>query len=187
MVDGEDVRNYKLEELGSKIGYISQRPVLFSGTIAENISMGVSSGNKPTEEQIDKAISVSQARFIKSFENGKEHLLVQGGKNVSGGQKQRLSIARALARDPEILIFDDSFSALDYKTDKALRKALKKEFSATTCLIVAQRIGTIKDADKIVVLDSGRIVGQGKHEELLETCEIYREIALSQLNKEELK
>ena len=160
---------------------------MFSGTVKENITLGLKEGEKPDDESIKKSVEVAQAKFVYDLPEGLDSRIDQGGKNVSGGQKQRISIARALARNPEILIFDDSFSALDYKTDKALREALKKKAKGTTCLIVAQRIGTIKDADKIIVLDKGAIVGEGTHTELMENCKIYKEIALSQLSKEELK
>ncbi len=187
IVDGVNVKDYTIEQLNNKIGYISQKAVLFSGTVESNITMGTKDGQKPTAEDIDRALEISQSNFVKEWPDGINSRIDQGGKNVSGGQKQRLSIARALARNPEILIFDDSFSALDYKTDKMLRQAIHEKLSDTTCLIVAQRIGTIKDADKIIVLDSGHIVGEGTHEELMQNCKIYKEIALSQLSKEELK
>lgn len=187
IVDGVNVKDYTIEQLNNKIGYISQKAVLFSGTVESNITMGTRDGQKPTAEDIDRALEISQSNFVKEWPDGINSRIDQGGKNVSGGQKQRLSIARALARNPEILIFDDSFSALDYKTDKMLRQAIHDKLSDTTCLIVAQRIGTIKDADKIIVLDSGHIVGEGTHEELMQNCKIYKEIALSQLSKEELK
>ena len=187
IVDGVNVKDLTIEQLNNKIGYISQKAILFSGTVKENITLGFKEGEKPDDESIKKAVEVSQAKFIYDLPEGLDSRIDQGGKNVSGGQKQRISIARALARNPEILIFDDSFSALDYKTDKALREALNKKSAGTTCLIVAQRIGTIKDADKIIVLDNGAIVGEGTHAELMENCKIYKEIALSQLSKEELK
>jgi ATP-binding cassette subfamily B protein len=160
---------------------------LFSGNVNSNITMGFKESRKPLAEDVEKAIDVSQSAFVYDLPEGVYSRIDQGGKNVSGGQKQRISIARALARNPEILIFDDSFSALDYKTDKKLREALKEKLSDTTCLIVAQRIGTIKNADKIIVLDKGSVVGEGTHNELMENCKIYKEIALSQLSKEELK
>ncbi len=187
IVDGVNVKDYTTEQLNNKIGYIAQKAVLFSGTVKENITMGEKDGLKPNDEEIETAIDISQSNFINNLPEGLDSRIDQGGKNVSGGQKQRLSIARALARKPEILIFDDSFSALDYKTDKALRQALKEKAEGITCLIVAQRIGTIKNADKIIVLDSGHIVGEGTHDELMQTCSVYKEIALSQLSKEELK
>ena len=187
IVDGVNVKDYTLEQLNNKIGYISQKAILFSGTVKSNVTLGLKEGEKPTDEAVEKALDISQSSFVYNLENGLDSRIDQGGKNVSGGQKQRISIARALARKPEILIFDDSFSALDYKTDKNLRVAIKEKSEGTTCLIVAQRIGTIKDADKILVLDNGTVVGEGKHGELMENCEIYREIALSQLSKEELE
>lgn len=187
IVDGVNVKDYKLEELNNKIGYISQKAILFSGNVNSNITMGFKENRKPLAEDVEKAIDVSQSAFVYDLPEGVYSRIDQGGKNVSGGQKQRISIARALARNPEILIFDDSFSALDYKTDKKLREALKEKLSDTTCLIVAQRIGTIKNADKIIVLDKGSVVGEGTHNELMENCKIYKEIALSQLSKEELK
>lgn len=187
IVDGVNVKDFTIEQLNNKIGYISQKAILFSGTVKDNITMGYKDGGKPSEASVEKAIDISQSGFIYELPEGVYSRIDQGGKNVSGGQKQRISIARALARDPEILIFDDSFSALDYKTDKALRGALKEKATDTTCLIVAQRIGTIKNADKIIVLDKGTIVGEGTHDELMQNCAIYKEIALSQLSKEELK
>lgn len=187
IVDGVNVKDYTLKQLSDKIGYIAQKAVLFSGTVESNLTMGTVNNQKPSENDVDEALEISQSDFVQKLPEGKKSRIDQGGKNVSGGQKQRLAIARALARKPEILIFDDSFSALDYKTDKLLRNALKEKASNTTCLIVAQRIGTIKDADKIIVLDKGSIVGEGTHSELMENCKVYKEIALSQLSKEELK
>lgn len=187
IVDGVNVKDYTQEQLNDKIGYISQKAVLFNGSVKENISLGEKNGLKPSDEEIAKAIDVSQSNFAYDLAGGLDATIDQGGKNVSGGQKQRISIARAIARNPEILIFDDSFSALDYKTDKMLRGAIKEKLSDVTCLIVAQRIGTIKNADKIIVLDEGRIVGEGTHDELMKNCPVYKEIALSQLSKEELK
>lgn len=185
LVDDINVKDYKLKDLRDRIGYASQRAVLFTGSVLSNVAFG---DEKPTQEAVEHALDVSQSSdFVSKMEFGLNSQISQGGKNVSGGQKQRLSIARALAKNPEILIFDDSFSALDYKTDKALRSSLNQEKKGTTILIVAQRIGTIKDADKIIVLDQGEIVGKGKHEELLKNCDIYKEIALSQLSEEELK
>ena len=187
LVDGVDVKNYKLDDLYNIVGYVAQRSVLFTGTINENVGFGESKKGKPSQEEIQLAIKQAQAKdFVEKMPDGYDSHISQGGKNVSGGQKQRLSIARAFARKSEILIFDDSFSALDYKTDKALRRTINKELKDTTCLIVAQRIGTIKNADKIIVLDNGNMVGIGKHEELLKNCPVYKEIALSQLSKEEL-
>ncbi len=184
-VDGKDIKDYKLKDLRDRIGYVSQRAVLFTGDIMSNVTLG-REGKKPDAEQVSQAIDISQSSDFVSKTGLNAHIS-QGGKNVSGGQKQRLSIARAIAKKPEILIFDDSFSALDYKTDKQLRAALNKEMKDTTILIVAQRIGTIKDADQIVVLKDGEMVGVGKHEDLLSNCEVYKEIALSQLSEEELK
>lgn len=183
LVDGYNVKEYKISELNDKIGYVPQKGMLFSGDIEENIKYGK---DDATEEEFKRAIEVSQASFVNELENKEKYLISQGGKNVSGGQKQRLSIARAIIKNPEIYIFDDSFSALDYKTDKKLRKALKKQTKESTVLIVAQRIGTIMDADKIIVLDKGKIVAEGKHKELMKECLIYQEIAFSQLSKEEL-
>lgn len=185
MIDGVDVREYKLEELYSKIGYVPQKSVLFSGTVESNIKYGAP---KASELEIKKAAKISQSEeFIKNLEHKFENPIAQGGTNVSGGQKQRLSIARAIIRDPEIYIFDDSFSALDFKTDRALREALSKETKQKTVLIVAQRISTILNADKIIVLDEGKIVAEGSHQELMKKCEVYREIAFSQLSENELK
>lgn len=187
LVDGVNVKDYKLEELNNRIGYISQKAVLLKGKIKDNISLGFVDGKKVDEKAVDEALDVAQAKeFVDSLDDGIDHKIAQGATNVSGGQKQRLSIARAISRNPEILIFDDSFSALDYKTDKNLRSSLKKKFKDTTCFIVAQRIGTIKNADLILVLENGELVGKGTHEELLASCPVYQEIALSQLNKEEL-
>ena len=186
LVDGENVKDYKLEDLYNKLGYVSQKAVLFSGSIKDNVNYG-SNGHVITEQKINEAISVAQASdFVSSMEKGIDANLAQGGTNVSGGQKQRISIARAIARDPEIYIFDDTFSALDYKTDANLRKELKKYTNDATILIVAQRICTIKNADKIVVLDEGKVVGIGNHKDLMKNCQVYQEIALSQLSKEEL-
>ncbi len=183
-VDGIDVRDYSQKELRNKIGYASQKAILFSGTIESNIEFG-DSGRATLP--VEKALETAQASdFVNNVKGGVDGYVAQGGSNYSGGQKQRLSIARAVARDAEIMIFDDSFSALDYKTDKALRKELKEKYGDKTVLMVAQRIGTVIDADKIIVLDGGRAVGMGRHSELLENCEVYRQIALSQLSKEEL-
>lgn len=188
LVDGQDVRDYKLSDLHDKIGYVSQKAVLFSGTVESNVGFGDDIDGKPSEEEIDRALKIAQAKdFVDKMEKGTAAPITQGGTNVSGGQKQRLSIARAIARNPEIFIFDDTFSALDYKTDKKLRKALNKNLTSSTRIIVAQRIGTIKNADKIIVLDDGEMVGMGTHEELLKKCKVYKEIALSQLSKEELQ
>lgn len=187
LVDGVDVRDYDLAYLRDKIGYISQKAFMFKGTILDNITFGAKDGKKPTEKSIKQALEVSQSsEFVDRLVEKENTDLAQGGTNVSGGQKQRLSIARAIARDPEIYIFDDTFSALDYKTDKILRKALDKNTKKATKLIVAQRIGTIRDADQIIVIDDGECVGIGKHEDLMKNCKVYKEIALSQLSKEEL-
>ena len=188
LVDGVNVKDYAQEFLHNKIGYISQKAVIFSDTVQNNVSYGDNGKGEKTEEQIKKAIEVAQAKeFVEKMENGYETLMAEGGTNVSGGQKQRLSIARAIARNPEIYIFDDSFSALDYKTDSVLRRELKKYTKDATTLIVAQRIGTIINSDKILVLEDGKCVGQGTHKELLKNCEVYKQIALSQLSEEELE
>ena len=184
LVDGHNIKNVSIHDLRDKIGYIPQKGILFSGTINSNLKYGKKDAN---EEDVEKAARIAQALdFINDKEDKFESEISQGGSNVSGGQKQRLSIARAIAKDPEIFIFDDSFSALDFKTDAKLRKALKEEIKDSTILIVAQRISTILDAEQIIVLDEGRVVGKGTHKELLKNCEIYKEIALSQLSKEEL-
>lgn len=188
LVDGINVKDYTQEFLHDKIGYVPQKAVMFNGTVKSNISYGDNGKEKPTDKQIKKAIEVAQGtEFVEKMDGKYDAHMAQGGTNVSGGQKQRLSIARAIAKNPEIYIFDDSFSALDYKTDSVLRKELKKYTSDATSLIVAQRIGTIMNADQIVVLDNGVIVGKGTHKELLKTCEVYKQIALSQLSKEELE
>ena len=185
LIDGVNVKDYNSHLLNKKIGYTPQRGVLFSGTVKSNVDFG---DNNADDEIIKKSLSIAQAsNFVSRMEGGVDGRIAQGGTNVSGGQKQRLSIARAIARKPEIFIFDDSFSALDFKTDKKLRMALNKHTDGITKFIVAQRIGTIKDADKIIVLESGEMVGIGKHEDLLKTCPIYKEIALSQLSEEELQ
>lgn len=183
LIDGENIKNYKISDLNNKIGYVPQQGYLFSGTVKSNLLYG---NENATDEQIEKALEISQSDFVKNLEGGVNAEIAQGGTNVSGGQRQRLSIARAIIKNPEFYIFDDSFSALDYKTDKTLRKELSKYTKDATKIIVAQRVGTIMDADKIVVLSEGRIVGVGTHKELLETCDVYKEIALSQLDKEEL-
>lgn len=186
LVDGINVKDYKQEFLHQKIGYIPQKAVMFNGTVKSNITYG-DSGKKKTEKTVKDAIKVAQAEeFVSKMDHKYDTHIAQGGTNVSGGQKQRLAIARAIARDPEIYIFDDSFSALDYKTDKILRQELKKYTKDATNLIVAQRIGTIMNADQILVLDNGKCVGIGTHKELLKTCDVYKQIALSQLSKEEL-
>lgn len=183
LVDGVNVKEYKLDELYKKIGYISQRAFMFGGTIEKNVAFG----DNAVPEKIDEALRIAQAdEFIAELDDGTQAHMAQGGTNFSGGQKQRISIARALCRDAEILIFDDTFSALDFKTDRVLRDELKKSTAEATKIIVAQRIGTIMGADKIIVLDEGRQVGIGTHRELLETCEVYKQIALSQLSEEEL-
>lgn len=187
LIDGVNVKDYNQKELRKKIGYVPQKAVLFSGTISSNIDFGEGE-SEISENDIKNACSVAQAKsFVERKTDGYESLVAQGGTNFSGGQKQRLAIARAVARKPEIFIFDDSFSALDYKTDKVLRKELSKHTKNSTKFIVAQRIGTILDADKIVVLEQGDVVGIGTHKELLKTCNVYREIAYSQLSKEELE
>ena len=188
LVDGINVKDYTQKALRNKIGYVPQRAILFSGTVRSNVRYGDNGQSRKDSDMLAKAIEVAQAaEFVMKMEGDYDAPIAQGGTNVSGGQKQRLSIARAIYRRPEIYIFDDSFSALDYKTDRILRAALKKETGNATKLIVAQRIGTIMDADKIIVLDEGRIVGQGKYQELLKTCAVYREIAQSQLSKEEIE
>ena len=188
LVDGVNVKEYKLENLHNKLGYVPQKAVMFDGTVNSNVSYGENGKGEITDQKIKEAVKVAQAtEFVEKMEEQYDTHIASGGTNVSGGQKQRLAIARAIARDPEIYIFDDSFSALDYKTDSILRKELKKYTSDATNLIVAQRIGTIMNADKIVVLDEGKIAGIGTHKELLKTCEVYKEIALSQLSKEELE
>lgn len=187
LVDGVNVKDYTQEALHNKIGYVPQKAVMFTGTVAQNVAYGDNGRSKPTLEEMKKAIEVSQgSEFVSKMEGEYDAHIARGGTNVSGGQKQRLAIARAIARNPEIYIFDDSFSALDYKTDSVLRKELKKYTNSATSLIVAQRIGTIINADKIVVLDKGECIGIGTHKELLKNCEVYKEIALSQLSKEEL-
>lgn len=184
LVDGVDVRDYTQDALRSKIGFVPQKAFLFAGTVSSNVGYGE---DKASGAAIRKAVSIAQAaEFVESPEVGYSGTVAQGGSNFSGGQKQRLSIARAVARDPEILVFDDSFSALDYKTDRTLRQALRQQTSGTTNIIVAQRIGTIRDADCILVIEDGAIVGKGTHRELMESCKVYQEIAYSQLSKEEL-
>lgn len=187
LVDGVDVKQYRQTALRDKIGYVAQKAVLFSGDITSNIAYADSSAHPIGEQEVQDAVEIAQAKeFVETLEEGYHGYVAQGGSNFSGGQKQRLSIARALAKKPEILIFDDSFSALDYKTDRTLRKTLQEKCRDATKLIVAQRIGTIRDADLIIVLDDGRIAGKGTHEELMRSCEVYRQIAYSQLSKEEL-
>ena len=187
LVDGVDVKDYTQAALRNKIGYISQKATLFGGTIRSNIAFGDNGGAPAGDAEIKNAAAVAQADdFVEKMDGTYDGYVSQGGSNLSGGQKQRISIARAIARRPEILIFDDSFSALDYKTDRALRKALDQTCGDTTRIIVAQRIGTIRDADRIIVLDEGEIAGMGTHAELMRNCEVYQQIALSQLSKEEL-
>lgn len=184
-VDGIDVKDYRIKDLNDKLGYVPQKGILFKGSVEENIKYGYDSA---TKEEVEKALKISQAyEFVNKFKGKLNYEISQGGKNVSGGQKQRLSIARAIIKNPEILIFDDSFSALDFKTDKVLRAELKKNIKGATKLIVAQRIGTIMDADQIIVLDKGEVVGQGTHKQLMKKCKVYQEIAYSQLSKEELR
>ena len=186
LVDGVDVREYRLDDLRDRIGYVPQKAFMFKGTVDSNVRYGDGS-DEVTEEQVRRAVRIAQAaEFVESKEGTYQSEVSQGGSNLSGGQKQRLSIARAVCRDPEIYIFDDSFSALDYRTDRILRETLRSEISGATTLIVAQRIGTIMDADRIVVLDDGAVVGMGRHEELLRTCPVYLDIARSQLSDEEL-
>lgn len=186
LIDGINIKEYSEQALNNKLGYVPQKAVMFSGDVNYNISYG-ENGKVKTQKQIEKAAEVAQAKeFIEKMDDKYKTHIAQGGTNVSGGQKQRLAIARAIARDPEIYIFDDSFSALDYKTDAILRKALKEYTKDATSLIVAQRIGTIMNADKILVLENGKCVGMGTHKELLKTCDVYKQIALSQLSKEEL-
>ena len=188
IVDGVNVKEYKLSSLNNKLGYIPQKAVIFTGSVEDNISYGTNGKRKPNKKKIKEAIEVAQGKdFVEKMNEGYSSHLARGGTNISGGQKQRLSIARAIARDPEIYIFDDSFSALDYQTDAKLRTELKRYTKDATILIVAQRIGTIINADKIIVLDKGECVGIGTHKELLKNCDIYKEIALSQLSKEELE
>jgi ATP-binding cassette subfamily B protein len=187
LVDGIDVRNYSQKALRNKIGYVSQKATLFSGSIRSNVAFGDNGKETADFDTVKSAVETAQAaEFVEKIEDTYDGYVAQGGSNLSGGQKQRLSIARAIARKPEILVFDDSFSALDYKTDRILRNSLDKKCKNTTRIIVAQRIGTIRDADKIIVLDEGKIAGMGKHDELMQNCDVYRQIALSQLSKEEL-
>lgn len=187
LVDGVSVKEYTQETLHNKIGYVPQKVVMFRGTVSSNVGYGDNGKKKPIDEEIKSAVRIAQGSdFVEEMEKQYEAGISQGGTNVSGGQKQRLAIARAVCRKPEIYIFDDSFSALDYKTDRTLRSTLKKETAGVTSLIVAQRIGTIMDADQIIVLDEGKVVGKGTHKELLDTCDVYKEIAMSQLSEEEL-
>ena len=187
LVDGMNVKEYTQEALRNRIGYVSQKAILFSGTVAGNVAYGENGGKPAGREDIIDAVHTAQAdEFVEKLPDTYDGFVAQGGSNLSGGQKQRISIARAICRHPEIMIFDDSFSALDYKTDRILRQTLDEKCGYTTRLIVAQRIGTIRDADKIIVLDEGRIAGMGTHDELMKNCEVYRQIAFSQLSKEEL-
>ena len=187
LIDGVNVKDYTFESLHNKLGYVSQRAVMFDGTVKYNVSYG-KSNKKITKEKVEEALKIAQGYdFVSKMDKGIDSHIAAGGTNVSGGQKQRISIARAIAKDPEIYIFDDSFSALDYKTDSVLRKALKENVEGATTLIVAQRIGTILNADKIVVLDNGNVVGIGTHKELLKKCDVYKEIAYSQLSRKELE
>ncbi len=188
LIDGLDVGEYSTQALQNKLAYVTQKAVLFKGTVASNVAYGDRGTEPPTQEEIVRALKTAQAwDFVSQKEEGIESFVAPGGSNLSGGQKQRLSIARAICRKPEIFIFDDSFSALDYRTDRLLRHALKEECAGSTRIIVAQRIGTILDADCILVLEEGRMAGLGSHKELMETCEVYRQIAYSQLSKEELE
>lgn len=188
LIDGVNVKDYKEEDLHNRLGYVPQKAVLFKGTIKSNIAYGENKEKEITDQKVAEAIHVAQAdEFVLKLDDTYDHAIAQGGTNVSGGQKQRLSIARAIARDPEIYLFDDSFSALDYKTEATLRKELKKYTKDATTLIVAQRIGTIMNADRIIVLENGECVGLGTHKELLKNCDVYKQIALSQLSKEELE
>lgn len=186
LVDGMNVKEYTQKALRNKIGYVSQKATLFSGTVKSNIAFGDNGHNNLEADVVESIYTAQAAEFVEKLPDGYNGYIAQGGTNLSGGQKQRLSIARAICRRPEILIFDDSFSALDYKTDRILRDALARDCKNTTKLIVAQRIGTIRDADRIIVMDKGRVVGCGKHDELMSTCEVYQQIAYSQLSKEEL-
>ena len=188
LIDNINVKDYKEEALYDKIGYISQKAVMFRGTVLDNVGLGKKNGKKIPKKDLIKAIEIAEGKdFVEAMPHKYDSSLSESGTNISGGQKQRLSIARAIAKNPEILLFDDSFSALDYKTDYMLRKSLKKKYKNTTILVVAQRIGTIMNADKILVLDNGKCVGYGKHKDLLSNCKVYREIALSQLSEEELE
>ena len=187
LVDGVDVKDYNQEFLHNKLGYVPQKAVMFSGSVNYNVAYGDNGKGEISEDTIKKAVEIAQAEeFVEKMPEKYEAHVAQGGTNLSGGQKQRLAIARAIARKPEILIFDDSFSALDYRTDKVLRKTLDEKCKDITRIIVAQRIGTIRDADKIIVLEDGKISGMGRHEDLMRDCDVYQKIALSQLSKEEL-
>jgi ATP-binding cassette subfamily B protein len=187
LIDGLDVKDYRQAALRKKFGYVPQTAFLFSGTLEDNIDYGDMNGQETSLETLDEAAQVAQIKdYIDSLPDGYQASVARGGTNYSGGQKQRISIARAVHRKPEIYLFDDAFSALDYRTDRALRQALRERMAGATSLIVAQRIGTIRDADKILVLDEGRLVGMGTHAQLMATCRVYQEIALSQLSMEEL-
>ena len=187
LVDGVNVKEYTQEALHNKIGYVPQKAVMFRGTVSSNVGFGDNGKQKPTQKEIETAVRIAQGtEFVEKMDSQYEAEIAQGGMNVSGGQKQRLAIARAVCRKPEMYIFDDSFSALDYKTDRILRSTIKNETAGVTSLIVAQRIGTIMDADQIIVLDEGKVVGKGTHKELLDNCSVYKEIAMSQLSEEEL-
>jgi len=187
LINGVNIREYAQEALHNKIGYVPQKAVLFKGTVSSNVAFGEKGKEGFSADEIKKAVAIAQGtEFVERMDGGYEADIAQGGANISGGQKQRLAIARAVCKKPEIYIFDDSFSALDYKTDRVVRSVLKKETAGVTSMIVAQRIGTIMDADQIIVLDEGKVVGQGSHKNLLQTCQVYRQIAMSQLSKEEL-
>jgi ATP-binding cassette subfamily B protein len=187
LLDGAEVRKMKLADLHDRIGYASQRAILLTGTVRSNVEYGDNGRGKPGEAGVRKALEIAQAAsFVSEMDGDIDAVISRGGTNVSGGQKQRLSIARSIAWKPEIYVFDDSFSALDYETDRALRQALKQETAGITTILVAQRIGTIRDADRILVLDRGRIVGEGTHQQLLKSCSVYQEIARTQLSREEL-
>ena len=187
LVDGVDVRDYDQKALRNKIGYVSLKATLFAGTVRSNVAFGDNGRAEfPDEDVVDAVYTAQASEFVEKMMDTYDGFIAQGGSNLSGGQKQRLSIARAVCRHPEIFIFDDSFSALDYKTDRVLRQALRKECGDATKIIVAQRIGTIRDADRIIVLHDGKIAGMGAHDQLMKNCEIYQQIALSQLSKEEL-
>lgn len=186
-VDGVNVKEYTQEALHNKIGYVPQKAVMFRGTVSSNVSYGENGKKAPGQKEIAAAVRIAQGtEFVENMKEKYDSEISQGGTNISGGQKQRLAIARAVSRQPEMYLFDDSFSALDYKTDRVLRSTLKQETAGVTSLIVAQRIGTIMDADQIIVLDEGKVVGKGTHRELLNSCEVYKEIAMSQLSEEEL-
>jgi len=186
LLDGVDIRDYDLDVLRRKVGYVPQKAMMFNGTIESNVNYGDTEDDR-TSDDVKNAVSIAQGKeFIEKMDKQYQSIIAEGGTNLSGGQKQRISIARAVCKRPEFYIFDDSFSALDYKTDRKLRSELKKETAGVTTIIVAQRIGTIMDADKILVLDEGAVVGMGTHEELLRDCEVYRQIAASQLTDEEL-